>query len=55
MKGKDDDTATAVLDDDLVREILADHDGEPAPGSRLVRLKQDGIEQPSDVEADEQD
>ena len=55
MKGKDDDTATAVLDDDLVREILADHDGQPATGGRLVRVKQDGAEQPSDAEADEQD
>lgn len=40
MTGKD-ETETAVLDDEIVREILEGEKTDPGESSRLVRLKRD--------------
>ncbi len=49
-----DETATAVLDEEIVREILDGESAASAPESRLVRLKSDERERDPGAEADEQ-
>jgi len=54
MTGKD-ETATAVLDEEIVREILEGESADPGRESRLVRLKRREPEQGMGDETSEQD
>jgi hypothetical protein len=54
MTGKD-QTETAVLDDEIVREILDGEKTDPGAPSRLVRLKRDESSKGEDEGSEDKD